>query len=154
MCSEVVIICESAWRFFCLLSVSLQSNKNKTIVLQNLHKTSTVMSQNCYYDLKMCSINIWTGAPWWTGGTPKPFKSRKSPTNSAFSPSNLTRVLTKPPGEIFLPRPGFQHRPIRVVSADTADSWGLIALVCESMEEPQLIWFVWSVKWCVLGVDW
>lgn len=80
------------------------------------------MSQNCYYDLKMCSINIWTGAPWWTGGTPKPFKSLKSSTDSAVSRSNLTPVLIKPPGEIFLPRPGFQHQPIRVVSADTADS--------------------------------
>lgn len=38
-------------------------------------------------------------------------------------------MLTKPPGgKIFLPHPGFQHRPIRAVSADTADSWGLIAL--------------------------
>lgn len=53
------------------------------------------MSQNCYYDLKMCSINIWTGAPWWTGGTPKPFKSLKSSTDSAVSRSNLTPVLIK-----------------------------------------------------------
>lgn len=79
VCNEVALICKRAWRFLFMVIVSLKSNKNNTILLQNFHKNDAAMSWNCYYDLKMCSISIWTVAPWWTGATPKPFKLLKSP---------------------------------------------------------------------------